>query len=167
MRIQGPILLLLLATACRTRLSEPEPRNFFAGVGVSAEDPPGLVLIAGQLVSDNNPKYDLFVEGHIVSQWGDGDLVQLEAGARHVLSPGHESHLYFRYGATWLRLVGDSEFLDEEGDYLGAYAGVGYEWDLTPRISVGPEIDLYGLWTEQDFNFDFLPRLVFQINVKF
>lgn len=161
------LLLLLLVAACRTRLPESDPREFYVGGGVSVEEAAGAVFLAGQRVSAKHPKFDLFIDGHIVRQWGDVDLGQIEVGALGILSPGHESHLYFRAGATWLRLVGDSDFIDEPGDYLGAYMGVGYQWDLTSRISCGPEFDIYLLGGEGSLGFEFLPRALFQFNVKF
>jgi len=100
MRFLVPLLLLMLAAACRTRLPESDPHEFFAGGGVSVEASPGAVLVAGQRVSAKHPKFDLFIDGHIVRQWGDGDLGQIEVGALGILSPGHASHLYFRAGAT-------------------------------------------------------------------
>jgi len=161
------LLLLLLVAACRTRLPEPDPHEFYAGAGVSLEKVPGAVFIAGQRASAKSPLFDIYIEGHILRQWGDADLGQLEVGAKQVLSPGYKSHLYFRYGATWLRLVGDSPTIREAGDYFGGYVGTGYEWDLTPRISCGPELDLYALGGEGPLGFEFLPRVLFQLNVKF
>lgn len=45
--------------------------------------------------------------------------------------------------------------------------GVGQQWKLTQRIWLGPELDLYALGGEGSLGCDFLPRVLFQLNVRF
>jgi hypothetical protein len=160
-------LFLLSGAGCRTRLNEAEPHEFYVSTGVSAEAPPALQVMAGQRVAAMGPRFDWYVEAGVARQWGSDDLGQIQVGARQVLSPGHRSHAYFRYGATWVRVVGDSDLVDDPGDYLGFYVGAGYEWDLTPQISVGPELDLNALFGESSLGEAFLPRFLLQLRVRF
>ncbi len=78
---------------------------------------------------------------------GDGQLAMARIGVRVRFNPGACGHWTLRFGGTWFEAEGtpvDLDFaqIDYRGDYLGAYVGIGYEWDLGKRWSTGPEVGL-------------------------
>jgi hypothetical protein len=96
----------------------------------------------------------------------NGDLAQLQGGLKASLNPCGRHHLVFRAGATWLRTTGEVETLEEAGDYVGAYAGVGYEFDIGTWLTTGPEVQVAGLAQEGDSEFEFVPRLTWHFIIK-
>ena len=65
----------------------------------------------------------------------------------------------------------DFDFVDIPipGDYLGAYVGVGYEWDFGPcnRWSHGPELQLLGGWEVSEGEFGFTPTARWGLTYRF
>jgi hypothetical protein len=66
-----------------------------------------------------------------------------------------------------LRATGDPELLAVPGDYLGGYGGIAYEWDVTPQLTIGPEINVLLLEGEGSIGFEILPQLGFGILFNF
>lgn len=78
---------------------------------------------------------------------GDGAYSMARVGIRARFSPQSCGHLTLRFGGTWFEAEGTPIELsvaqiEKRGDYLGAYVGIGYEWDIGRRWSTGPEIAL-------------------------
>lgn len=91
---------------------------------------------------------------------GDGVYGQIRGGAKALFSPRGRGHVTARAGAVWLRSTAANEFLDNTpGDYVGGYAGVGYEFDLNSRIRTGPELTVMGVARESSATFEFVPQL--------
>jgi len=97
----------------------------------------------------------------------NGDLAQLQGGLKLALAPQARAHLVLRAGASWLRTTGRTEPLKNPGDYVGAYASVGYEWDLGCWLSTGPEALLAAVAQESGSEFELVPRLAWHVIVKF
>jgi hypothetical protein len=95
---------------------------------------------------------------------GPGDFTQLRGGVKGSFAPCGRSHFVLRAGATWFRSTGDFEFVDGAGDYFGAYAGVGWEWDLGRRITTGPEASLAFVTREgQSVDVEVVPQLAWHV----
>jgi len=152
-----PLALLVLAglvAGCRTRIPSTAPRDTYAGVAFSALPQVGLEAGGGKIIA-RPARYDLAAEGAVAFQFiddtdladdgrpGPGSFTQLRGGLKHTFSPGGRRHLTARYGLVWFRATGANPLIiDDPGDYLGIYAGVGFETDLTPTLTMGPEIRL-------------------------
>jgi len=161
-----PFLLVLLAGAgCRTGAS----REVYAGVGPSVLPHVGGTLTAGQFFSTHRERHHFAFEARATFQGGrdapgqSGRFFQAQAGVRQLVHPDRASHPVVRYGAVWLRATGDPAILSRPGDYLGAYLGIGYEWDLSPHVTVGPELNVLFLEGEGSLGFEVLPQLGFGI----
>ncbi len=78
---------------------------------------------------------------------GDGGFNMLRLGTRVRFNPGSCGHWTLRFGGTWFEAEGtpvelDISQIEYRGDYIGAYIGIGYEYDLGKRWSMGPEVAL-------------------------
>lgn len=167
------LLALLALAACRSRIQQERPSDVYAGVAVSGLPGVGAGITVGQLFSDRSDKYDFAFEMTGTWQTGEdsatqeGHFFQVQGGVKQTLSPGHREHLVFRYGLTWLRATGDPAIFDRAGDYLGVYGGAGYEWDLSPRFTIGPGLEVAILGGEGSLPVEILPRLTFGAIFKF
>ena len=99
----------------------------------------------------------------------DGNFAQLRGGIKAALRNGGGFGRWVgRAGATFLRNTGDIDGFDEQGDYVGLYAGLGYEFGLGPRITMGPEVavtavDLEGL---SDVEIEVLPQFLWHVLIN-
>ena len=90
-----------------------------------------------------------------------GPWYQIMAGLKRSSTPAGLRHVTSRIGAVWLRAEGEPNFIQEEGNYLGAYGGVGFETHLGPSLMVGPNVTI--LLITRDVHFS-LARPVPQIS---
>lgn len=81
-----------------------------------------------------------------------GDWYQIRAGMKIISTPKFRRHLTGRFGAVWLRAEGEPNILQDPGDYWGIYGGIGFETDLTPQISVGPELQVMLVTRDDEFD---------------
>jgi hypothetical protein len=167
------LLAALLLVGCRSRIQPERESEIYGGVGVVGLPSVGAQVTAGQYVSKSSPKYDFAfelraaVEGGSDSPTQDGGFYQVQAGLRQVTSPGHDRRWVFRYGLTWMRANGDPQVIDEPGDYLGAYGGVAYEWQVGRRVWVGPEVTLSVVDGEGSRGSEVLPQIGFGVFFDF
>lgn len=101
-----------------------------------------------------------------------GKMHSLRFGLRWRFKPCCTGHPTLRLGVQWAQLSGGPEFLDlaevdSDGDYLGAYLGLGYEWDINPRWSTGPEVALFAGVDPDSGDTALIPTLYWHINYKF
>jgi hypothetical protein len=92
--------------------------------------------------------YQDFTEG-LTNEKANGSLTMATLGVRIRLQPRARGHWMLRGGLAWAHAEGnpidvDTASLDYRGDYIGIYAGAGYEWDLGCHWSTGPEARIYG-----------------------
>jgi len=164
---------LALAAGCKSRIARESPGEFHAGLGLLAIPSAGFSVTAGQTVSERPQFYDLAFELQAALQFPDdsatqsGKWGQLQAGLKATLSPGHDRHVVLRGGGVWFRAAGDPALVEDPGDYLGVYLGAGYEWDLSPRSTVGPEFKLLVVEGEGDFGLEAIPQVGLNWIVKF
>ncbi|MHC4549574.1 MAG: hypothetical protein ACYTEZ_12445 [Planctomycetota bacterium] len=166
-------LLALTAVACRTRLQTERDSPFYGGVALAGLPDVGGSLVAGQWFSKATARYDFAFELRGTYQRAedsatqDGKFFQIQAGVKQVTSPGHRQRWVFRYGATWFRATGDPNILELPGDYFGAFGGVGYEWYLSPRLLVGPEVVVNVVNGEGSTDWELLPQLALNLLFDF
>ena len=99
----------------------------------------------------------------------DGDFGAFRAGVKATFQPRGCGHWVARAGATFLRNTGDTSVLAQQGDYVGIYAGIGYEWDITPHLSTGPEVLAYIVDQEglTDIDIEVVPQFLWHVILKF
>lgn len=170
---RAALLLLLLATACRSRVPAARESDVYAGVGAAAVPGYGLALTGGQRFAGSEKfDFDFEMTGTIgkvtdADPGGNEDFFQIQAGVRQSLSPGHPRRLVFRYGATWMRATSSSGLIGESGDWFGAYGGIGYDIDLGPRWVLSPQLNVLALGGEGDLGFEILPQALLQLLFRF
>jgi hypothetical protein len=169
-----PLLVLLLAVGCRSRVATERDSDFYVGAGVSGVPGVGGSVTAGQYFSKRRDLFDFAFEMRATYQGAvedsatqDGKFAQVQAGVRQTLSPGHPQHFYFRYGFGWFRATGDPRVIDIPADYFGGYGAAGYEWRLGDRVWIGPEIAVNYMDGEGSIGAQWLPQAAFNIRFDF
>lgn len=69
-----------------------------------------------------------------------GDWYQLQGGVKFATAPLARRHWVFRGGLVWFYADGIPNIVQEQGHYLGGYVGVGYEAEIRPNFTIGPEL---------------------------
>jgi len=145
-------LLLLLLPACQTRV-DGYPRDWYAGGSFSAVPSVGLAVEGGKVLA-RPEMFDWSGEAQFIWQFLDdkdlandnhanhGEMMAVRAGFKHSTSPGQKRHLTLRYGFEYYRAVGDPGIVQRAGDYYGAYAGFGFETELSRHWTMGPELSV-------------------------
>ena len=87
----------------------------------------------------------------------------MQGGVKASLLPCGRLHPTGRLGLAWFRATEDTEFIPEAGDYVGVYAGLGLEYDLTDRITTGPEISLIAASKEGEFDPVYVPQFSWHV----
>jgi hypothetical protein len=82
------------------------------------------------------------LDAELYGNTSNGTWAQAQGGVKASFNPLGRGHPTARAGIAWFRTTEPTEFVDEEGDYVGLYAGVGYEVDVSPRFTTGPEISV-------------------------
>jgi hypothetical protein len=174
MAAMRPVLLLaLLVAGCASRIQPERESEIYGGVGVLAMPSIGGQVTGGQYFSKSSEKWDFAfelraaIEGGDDSATQDGGFYQVHMGVKQVASPGHRSHMYFRYGLTWFRANGDPEVIEDPGDYFGGYGSVGFEWRIGKRWWIGPEATVNFVDGEADVGAEFLPQVGFNLIFEF
>ncbi len=81
----------------------------------------------------------MFISGSSGSDWIDWKSA--EVGVKVSRSPEAYRHLTGRFGASVARYVGgDRHIVQDDGWYYGLYAGIGFETELSDRLTVGPRL---------------------------
>jgi hypothetical protein len=157
----------LLFAGCRSRVAGYE-RDWYAGGSFTAVPGVGLALEGGKVVARPDT-FDLAVEAQIVRHFLDdkdfaddgeadhGRMTAVRLGLKHSTSPGAKRHATFRYGAQFYRATGVPGIVDRPGDYVGAYAGIGFETELSRNWTMGPEISVAVLRGEGDIGVEVVP----------
>jgi hypothetical protein len=162
------LALLLCMAACRSRIPREDARRAYVDLGMSALPGMGASAALGQLFSDRKELFDFAFElTTTLQKVEDGRFFQVQAGVKQTGSPGHDSHLVLRYGLTWFRATGNPEFISLPGDYLGGYFGAGYEWDLSPHITIGPEARVVVASREGTLDVEAFPQLGIHFTFNF
>lgn len=84
-----------------------------------------------------------FIDDELLADDGNpsaGDWYQVQIGAKVSTAPLARRHWTVRGGAVWFYAGRNPNIVEEEGHYFGIYAGIGFETDLTPSLTMGPEL---------------------------
>lgn len=128
-------------------------------VGQVLRESPGVTWSFEVLAALQSPGDALFFEG-------DGRWAQARAGLKAAFQPSARGHWTVRGGVVWLRSTAPNRFLDHVlSDYIGPYGGVGWEYDLTTRLSTGPEMNLMLVGSEGTGRFGLVPQLLWHVSV--
>ncbi|MDP6954330.1 MAG: hypothetical protein QF599_00035 [Planctomycetota bacterium] len=173
--------LILGLTACRGPASTgagATPSDLAFGTAFSALPNIGASLSATQLF-DGNTERTWSLELELTQQpFDDEDLAddgnphagtwtQLQLGVKRLSDPAARRHFTQRYGLAWMRARGEPNIVQLPGDYEAVYAGFGFETDITPRLSVGPELSLMGALREKGSGIDFIPQFNWHLIWRF
>lgn len=152
-------VLALATAACQAPEGGRDPR-----LGLAASILPNVGLEAqGSVLWKRRPEVDWRIEASVAQQFLDdedfvtdgnpaaGDLTQVGLSLRAVTAAKDRRHWTLRTGLVWIRARGAPNIIEEAGDYVGLRIGLGFETDLTPRWSIGPEIALIPAWGEGEF----------------
>lgn len=161
---------VLICAACKTPL---RPRSVEAGLGVSALPQLGLVGTFDQILHES-PQANWFFEGEIARQFiDDGDIVttptprgdefHAKVGLKVALQPAEQSRWTLRTGFVEIRVTGNPNIFDSPGDGGGVYLGVGYEVDVAPHITMGPDVSVNAIFGEGSLKNEVFPIISWRI----
>jgi hypothetical protein len=163
--VTAAVLGVLLA-ACAAPETGRGPRFGLAGSAVPNLGVEGALEIPVGRRGDTLLAADL----HLVQQFLDdedladdgnpeaGDWTQAGLALRAITDADDEGHWTFRVGPEWFEARSNPNIVDEPGHYVGLRVGLGFERDLTPGVSMGPEVSFLLAWGEGTF--EWVPQLV-------
>ena len=133
---------------------DPCTSDWYAGVGPIYLPGIGVSLEVGRVLA-RTPTNTWSVEARGIFEFLDNtafiaggggktewiDWKSAEVGVKVSRSPQAYRHLTGRFGAAFARYVGgDNHIVQEDGSYYGVYAGIGFETDVSDRLTVGPSL---------------------------
>ncbi len=96
-----------------------------------------------------------------------GTWAQAQGGVKASFLPLRRGHPTARAGFTWFRATEDTKFISGADDYFGFYVGAGYEWDVSPLITTGPEVSVVIAAPEKSGDFDVIPQFQWHVIFNF
>ena len=105
---------------------------------------------AGEFFDDGRPLED--------------DYQQVDGSILWRTSPAASRHLLVRVGVIWANF-GDNP-TRETGRYYGAIIGLGVERDISPSVSIGPEISMAPMYNFEESDFVWSPQLTWGLRVR-
>lgn len=145
-----------LCAGCRSGAASP------ASIGLAPSILPnlGLAATASLAVREESPWHlearftDQFADDKTIADNGfpeAGDWTQLDLGLLH-LPPLDAGRAWgWRFGVSGFEARGEPNLVDESGDYLGAYLGLGRFTVLAPGLLLGPELTVVAATGPDDF----------------
>jgi hypothetical protein len=111
---------------------------------------------------------DLYHDPDVIDEGQNGKFAEARAGVKVSTNPRGRGHVTGRAGVAWWMVNGDPsatdwDTIDDVGDYLGIYAGVGYEWDLDRHWTTGPEVGGIGGFHVDNGDFAVAPRIYWHL----
>ena len=162
-----------LVAACATPAAEPRELTFTGGLSAI----PNLGFTAGvdQVFHRQDEKSYALELIATVQPWDDEDLirdgnpaagpfVQFQLGVEHTRPGGDNRWWTAHAGAVWFRANGEPNVVQESGDYLGAYAGVGFEWQISEHVTMGPDLSLLFVSLEGSSELDVVPQIAWRFS---
>ena len=145
-----PVVALLLASACRSPLGgEDLDLSVAASAFPSAGASLGFAQRVGKVHDWRVDAEVTLVHQELSDEGPRGDnWDQVFGGLRFTGPRDARVQPAIRTGITWLRVEGETSFLDDPGDYGGVYLGGGLGWSVSPSLSTGPELTLSALDSE-------------------
>ena len=168
-------LLLALLTGCGTT---GWGDDLYMGGSLSAVPNIGLSLTAGQIFERDEERVWSFELEMTHQPWDDedfsndgnsaaGDITQFQMGVKRSSDPLGHRHWTQRYGFAWFRARGEPNLVQEPGDYVGIFAGFGFETQLSESLSMGPELSLMLADIEGGGEFTLVPQFNWHITWGF
>ncbi len=95
-----------------------------------------------------------------------GDWYQFQLGVKIASDPDARRHWTVRWGGVWFKANGETNIVEESGNYVGAYLGFGFETDLSCNFTMGPELS--GMFVfHEDGRFEVVPQFNWHFIWKF
>ena len=165
----------ILAIGCA---APPPDRGARVGLGASVLPNLGLEATAAFPLRRHaglEPEVELngtyqFVDDELFADDGNpeaDDWTQVGLSLR--LTEGGEDRMRWtaRVGPQWLRARGLPNILDEPGDYVGVWIGLGFETRFTRHLSAGPMIAVMPVYGGRRHEFHLVPQLVWGVRWAF
>jgi len=173
---RAAVLALLCAAGCGV-LPTAE-RDLGATVGFSALPNLGITVGAFQAFRGDELREDAleltshfqFLDDKDLHDNGDpaaGDFTQFQIGLRRAWTEPLERRWTARGGIAWFRAEGEPNIVQEPGDYLGIYGGIGFEKVLGRGLSIGPDVTLILASRESSGKLDVLPQFTWRVSWRF
>jgi hypothetical protein len=162
-------LVALLAAGCRSAFVDTGV-SFLPQVGVAAG---GGVRLGGSGASEFHLEaevaYQSLDDKDVLDDGNgaQGPWRQAQVGVKQVLRPDRRRHVVVRYGAAWFRQTGVTGIIDGPGTYWGGFGGVGFETDVSPRVSIGPEVRVIVAQGEGAPGWEIVPQLRLHVVFRF
>lgn len=162
-----------------TARAAQRPRRFprgevYAGLTVVAVPAIGVGLEFGQRFSRTRTADWAF---EMQAAWQDlgaavccdtsGTFAQIAGGVKATFRPLSRSHPVLRGGFGWFRSTGSTELVETPGDYVSLYVGAGWEWDITPTLTTGPEVRVMLASIEKEFDPIVVPQVQWHLVWRF
>jgi hypothetical protein len=92
-----------------------------------------------------------------------GDWTQLRAGVKFALPSDERRDWTLRTGLVWFEARGEPNIVNQPGNYLGGYLGLGFETALTEHLSAGPELAMLAAFRDGGDDFDLVPQITWRL----
>jgi len=169
--VRKTALLIALLAACRSVRPAPDPaRDAYVGGSFSAIPALGLGIEGGKVIH-RAERFDLAVEGELLWQFltdrdlaDDGhtenldDWTQVRVGLKQSFQPGGKYRFVLRYGGVLFRATGTPGIIGEGGTYFGLYASAGFDVEIAPRWTMGPDFRVLLVEGRGDPGFEAVPQ---------
>lgn len=173
---------VLASESCGERAVAPAEvvrRDWYAGPAVSYGPDLGASVEVGRII-DRNACATWSVEARATWLFADNtefldrssteepaDWKQLSAGVKVSFAPEASRHLTGRLGIVLADVHGNLNLVRDAGTYYGAYAGIGFETDLTERLTMGPSVTACVLTRADGDDTYFVPQLDWHLTWSF
>ena len=163
-------VLLCFASCQGPQPTRASGRDVRFGIGLSALPNLGVAGSISARVA-RRPELDWRAELQVHYQFLDdedfaddgfpaaGDWTQLGVGVLARTNPDARRHWLWRFGLEVFEARGTPNIVDSEGTFVALRLGLGFETDLTPRLSIGPELAVMPAYGGEDDEFRFVPQL--------
>jgi len=174
-KIASFCLLALLLSAC---VQSGKRDDFLIGGSFSALPNIGASIRAGQVFHETpGSRWWLELEG--TYQFLDdediaddgfpkaGDFTQIALGVVESREHQESRRLTVNGGLVWFRALGQPNIVQEPGDYVGVYYGVGFETRVSAHVTTGPELTVIAAYGESSDELVFVPQLNWHLSFGF
>lgn len=135
---------------CKMRPHRAPVGEIYGGGSALLSPAVGGTLELGQVFARTNlADWSFEIEGggqsldaELYGNTSSGSWAQIQGGVKASFNPLGRGHPTARAGLGWFRTTEPTEFVDIAGDYVCFYVGAGYEWDVTPNFTTGPELSV-------------------------
>ena len=155
-----------------------ETRELSTNFGFSALPNIGATAGVSQVLRTAEDREDSFELQATFQPWDDedihddghpsaGDFTQFQLGAKRAWPADDRRDWTARGGVVWFRAEGEPNIVQDPGDYLGVYAGLGFETHLSEGLTMGPDLTLMLVALERSSDLDVVPQLAWRVTFRF